>query len=588
MKRIFMLCAALILMLALHAQDKPKGDFQIGLFGGYSMPVSTYKTLPKTNNGYTFGLFADKYFKGNKWGLGIDARYLTHGIQTPDSFHFANGYIATSLSPKAQKFSHIAFTLGPTYKYTRGKFQWETFLKGGILLQSFPQWETKMYLFTGATSTPVETKISGTDNDATNKANAWVGLGGMRFNYKLSNNVAVFAQADYLQSFGDKFNGKASQYQTKSLEVKPSAPVLDANTTLKSPWDIYSDASIIEKTPVKALNASLGIKYIFTSRKKEPLPMPVVAPVVPVRQFNLSKDIQVVVKDRQTAMPLSGVKVVIKAGDSEFISISNANGEAERVVKAVKATYTVSGEKNGIAASTVTIDPAEFDGNANIIYKEIFHDDPRFTLIGETVECERNTKLPGVGTTLTEAATRVNRNQISDAEGKFVYQLDQQREYTLVANQAGKYSQTELVSTKGLDRSKTLYVTLKLGVCNLKAGASWVLKNILYDFDKSNIRPDAALILDNVVTIMKENPSLKIELSSHTDSRGNDKYNMSLSQRRAESAVQYLVSQGISKSRLIAKGFGESRLLNNCGNNVNCSEEAHQENRRTEIKVLDY
>jgi outer membrane protein OmpA-like peptidoglycan-associated protein len=157
-----------------------------------------------------------------------------------------------------------------------------------------------------------------------------------------------------------------------------------------------------------------------------------------------------------------------------------------------------------------------------------------------------------------------------------------------VANQQGKYSQTELVSTKGLDRSQTLYVTLKLGVCDLVKDSSWELKNILYDFDKSNIRPDAAIILDNVVAILKQNPSLKIELSSHTDSRGNDAYNLSLSQRRADAAVEYLVDNGISRNRLGAKGYGETRLKNDCGNGMNCSEAQHQENRRTEIKVLEF
>src|SRR5690606_30184084 len=126
--------------------------------------------------------------------------------------------------------------------------------------------------------------------------------------------------------------------------------------------------------------------------------------------------------------------------------------------------------------------------------------------------------------------------QISDAEGKFIYQLNQDAEYYVVANQASKYSQTEQVSTLGLDRSKTLYVMLKLGVCDIQEGANWVLKNIHYDFDKSNIRKDAAIILDNIVSVLKQNPSLNIELSSHTDSRGDDQYNMALSQRRAQSA----------------------------------------------------
>src|SRR5690606_11341544 len=147
--------------------------------------------------------------------------------------------------------------------------------------------------------------------------------------------------------------------------------------------------------------------------------------------------------------------------------------------------------------------------------------------------------------------------QTSDAEGKFIYQLDAQSDFTVVANQQGRYSQTEIVSTKGLDRSQTLYVTLKLGVCELVENGEWVLKNIHYDFDKSNIRADAAIILNNVVAVMKQNPTLRIELSSHTDSRGNDDYNLKLSQRRADSAVDYLIANGIAKTRLVARGYGE-------------------------------
>ena len=121
-----------------------------------------------------------------------------------------------------------------------------------------------------------------------------------------------------------------------------------------------------------------------------------------------------------------------------------------------------------------------------------------------------------------------------------------------------------------------------------KVGQSFVLNNIYYDLDKSNIRPDAAIELDKVYVILHDNPTLKIELSSHTDSRASDEYNMALSQRRAASAVAYLVKKGISPGRMVAKGYGETRLLNKCANGVPCTEAEHQLNRRTEITVLSY
>lgn len=111
------------------------------------------------------------------------------------------------------------------------------------------------------------------------------------------------------------------------------------------------------------------------------------------------------------------------------------------------------------------------------------------------------------------------------------------------------------------------------------------IQNIYYDFDKWDIRPDAAERLDLVVTLMNDNPGLSVELGSHTDSRGDDDYNQVLAQKRATSAVAYIVSEGVDSARITAKGYGESQLVNRCRNGVTCSEEEHQQNRRTELRI---
>ncbi len=116
-------------------------------------------------------------------------------------------------------------------------------------------------------------------------------------------------------------------------------------------------------------------------------------------------------------------------------------------------------------------------------------------------------------------------------------------------------------------------------------GSSFKIRNIHYDYNKSYIRPDAAIELDKVVRMLKDNPALKIELGSHTDARGKDEYNMRLSQKRAEAAVKYIVQNGIDASRITAKGYGETKITNRCVNGVNCSDKEHEENRRTEIKI---
>jgi len=111
------------------------------------------------------------------------------------------------------------------------------------------------------------------------------------------------------------------------------------------------------------------------------------------------------------------------------------------------------------------------------------------------------------------------------------------------------------------------------------------IQNIYYDYDKWDIRPDAAERLDLAVQLMKDNPGLSVELGSHTDCRGNNAYNETLSQKRAESAVAYIVSEGVEAYRITAKGYGESQLANRCRDGVNCSEEEHQQNRRTMLRI---
>ncbi len=112
------------------------------------------------------------------------------------------------------------------------------------------------------------------------------------------------------------------------------------------------------------------------------------------------------------------------------------------------------------------------------------------------------------------------------------------------------------------------------------------LKNIYYDYDESYIREDASKELDKVVQVLKDNPAITVELGSHTDSRGKDAYNRKLSDARAAAAVAYLVQNGIGQNRLVSKGYGESVLINQCRNGIDCSEEDHQRNRRTELKIL--
>lgn len=113
------------------------------------------------------------------------------------------------------------------------------------------------------------------------------------------------------------------------------------------------------------------------------------------------------------------------------------------------------------------------------------------------------------------------------------------------------------------------------------------LSTIYFDFDKYDVRPDAEIEIQKVIAAMEKYPSLRLKVTSHTDSQGDDAYNLWLSQKRAEATSAYMVSKGISRNRLQEEGFGETRLVNHCGNGVKCSREEHQLNRRSEFLILE-
>jgi outer membrane protein OmpA-like peptidoglycan-associated protein len=112
---------------------------------------------------------------------------------------------------------------------------------------------------------------------------------------------------------------------------------------------------------------------------------------------------------------------------------------------------------------------------------------------------------------------------------------------------------------------------------------------INYEYNSARLTSGARSIIDDkLVTLLRDKPNIKIEISSHTDSRGSKDANQLLSERRAQSVVNYLVGKGINSSRLVSVGYGEARLKNRCADGVPCTEKEHAANRRTEFRILNY
>ena len=219
----------------------------------------------------------------------------------------------------------------------------------------------------------------------------------------------------------------------------------------------------------------------------------------------------------------------------------------------------------------------EFDYNARIIGKVL----------------DKNTNLPLANATVVlynsnqKELARVTTNDTGD----FVF--DKVLSNATYTTQASK----ETYSTNDTRPSLALYerevattIVLDQDQYKLQQGLDLAkalsLRHIYFDLDKSNIRKDAKVELEKIVEVLTQNPTIKIEIGSHTDSRQSKAYNQALSQRRAKSTLDYLVQRGINKNRLTAKGYGETQLVNNCADGVSCSEAEHQLNRRSTFVIV--
>ncbi|MEQ8688755.1 MAG: OmpA family protein [Imperialibacter sp.] len=200
----------------------------------------------------------------------------------------------------------------------------------------------------------------------------------------------------------------------------------------------------------------------------------------------------------------------------------------------------------------------------------------------DVVDIATMSKIEGAIQTIRKLPDTEPTKPISDVGMQFVA-LPGAR-YEILTSVEGYYTKRDTVEVPPTTIPFVSHIT-KLS--KILVGESIRLDHIFYDSNSASLRPESEAELDKVSIFMSDNPHLKIELGSHTDSRGSASYNLSLSQKRAESAAKFLILQGVAANRIVPKGYGESKVLNGCGDGVACSADEHQENRRTEIKILE-
>ncbi len=296
-----------------------------------------------------------------------------------------------------------------------------------------------------------------------------------------------------------------------------------------------------------------------------------------------TKTISVIVLDEATGEPLPFVEVTLsgKTGNV-FTEKTNENGKAE-FEDITKDEYQISGILNKIKTSTEKINPEDFLAKKNTIQLKLTHNDPRFTLVG--VSIDKLTGKPIGNTTVTvNNSTQKSTSFVSSSvsTGEFRAQLESGSDFVIFGKRAGYISNIENISTIGLNRSATLYVKLQLGIEEAKAGKTIVLNKIFFETAKSDLNTDISQDLQKLIQFLQDNPTTKLEIQGHTDNIGSLASNMKLSQTRANSVVEFLNKNGISKDRLIATGLGPNRPVA-----TNDTPAGRAQNRRVEMKVIE-
>ncbi|WP_136481579.1 OmpA family protein [Cognatitamlana onchidii] len=265
-------------------------------------------------------------------------------------------------------------------------------------------------------------------------------------------------------------------------------------------------------------------------------------------------------------------------GFSEAINLGNTINSTNNEIG-----YFLAGRNKGYVSS----DRPEGKGSYDI-YTAV-NEDIAQELVGNIIDTETKIKLPNTLVILQDIDGEEIARTMSNENGSYRFDVAPYENYTLKTQKDGfKDASFDFYSNLGKDityeKDLELVITEPV-IAEVNNELQIVLENIYFDFNKWNVKEESTISLNKIVKVLKENPNMVLAINAHTDNKGRAPYNLGLSDKRAASAVQYIINQGISKDRLQPKGFGESKPLVDCKNN--CSEEDLQANRRVEFVILD-
>jgi outer membrane protein OmpA-like peptidoglycan-associated protein len=296
------------------------------------------------------------------------------------------------------------------------------------------------------------------------------------------------------------------------------------------------------------------------------------------------RELRVLVYDAKTKEPIVNADVrLVKDGVNQNLLISDEEG-AIQVCMETMTNFEFQATKSGYQKNSVSYGTMS-TSQRNKTEIKIYLEQTKRPIISGTVVSEVNGKpLSGATVTLRNERDGSEEELTTGEDGHYVFQPEKDGKYSVNVLKERYATNSEYLGKVKKNRDESTY---QRNIGMIGEGDIFKIDNIYYDLDKYTIRSDAAQELSNkLLPVLQKYPDIRIEIRSHTDSRATDTYNLHLSQQRASEVVDYLIRNGIERNRLMARGYGENEIANKCLNGVPCNEYKHQENRRTEFKIL--
>jgi outer membrane protein OmpA-like peptidoglycan-associated protein/tetratricopeptide (TPR) repeat protein len=329
----------------------------------------------------------------------------------------------------------------------------------------------------------------------------------------------------------------------------------------------------------------------------------------------LALDIDVLVVDKKTGKPIENAIVMSECGTKKFTT--DASGRFATEMPLNKCCEFAASKTDYTSESKSVCTKGKQAGQLLRVRIELESDKREEIELAGVIRGKNGKAISNAEVQLKNAKGNIVQTTNADDKGNYKFMVRQDEKYEVVCDIDKYLASAVMVDTrvnsttktptkpkvdKPLEGQKTdtpkvetpvaQTETKKISVDftvrkeeDVKKSMTFVMSNIYWSFGEAKLREEAFPSIDKLYSFLKNNPTLTVEIGSHTDSRGTNKANIKLSQQRAQAVLDYIVSKGIQRSRLTAKGYGEENLLNSCGEKVKCSEEEHQRNRRTEFKV---